>query len=331
MSLVERDAGEQVVVETVEGQMNVSKEEAITNAPTFFQKQHLVWHLHDSDRVLYVGEKRQKTFFFSMLIYTSFLISILIFAGISWAIVVTHPPHQSPPSPSPSPPSTTSPIITKQLREHDIFDDYTLVWSFLAAAVTVIVGIGLVSIVHAHSALCILTQDRLIVVEKVLILPEHVRVFDLQAVAELTIDYEVVVPKDSNAEMLLDEIIGEDVDGKLIITSHRERGPRSHLSVSISDCRRFVDALCFALERQPRHTVLSQARQQGCRIALLISLVVLTFVIVAALSSTLRVLPMLFVLCPFYILIASVLSYYCFQVFRYFRGVHALELDFRPL
>lgn len=327
MSLVERDAGQLITAEAREGQMNVSKEEAITNAPTSFQKQHLIWHLLDSDRVLYVGEKRQKTFFFSMLIYTSFLISILIFGAISWTIVVSHSSHPSSSSPPPPPPSTA----TRQLREHDIFDDYTLVWSFLAAAVTVMVGIGLVSIVHAHSALCILTQDRLIVVEKVLMLPEHVRIFDLQAVAELTIDYEVVVPKDWNAEMVLDEDIGENVDGKLIITSQRERGPRSHLSVSISDCRRFVDSLCLALERPPQHTVMSQAKHHGCRIALLISLVVLSLVLVAALSSTLRVLPMLFVLCPFYILITSVLSYYSFQVFRYFRGVHVLELDFRPL
>ena len=288
-----------------------SKEEALEAATSDFQRRHLEWHLEEDERVFYVGEKRQRIFFFSMITYSCLSLLFALFALLSFVLVETHP----------------HPLDDSS--EGDIFDDMTLVWSFSLGAAAILLGVGIASMVHPNKVLCILTRTRLLVVERLFVFPDHVRCFEIEAIGQLSIEYDVFVPKDWDAMEFVDKDIRDSVDGRLKVASRNDgRGPISHLKVSISECRRLVDAFSTLLDQTPSHTVTSQAKQHGFVIALMVGIALLSFVVVAILSSQLRVLPMLFVLCPFYILISSCICFHSFLIIRWLRGIHLLVLDF---
>ncbi len=287
---------------------SLSKQETLAMAQKEYQKKHIERHVQENERVYYMGERKQRTFKLMGALY----IFVFVVFGLFSAALETY--------------ATITPM-----QEPDEFDYEALAVVFLVVSLASLFTFVLLLGVYPITRVLLITQTRIILIEKPNIGGGRVRTYNLKDTEEVGVEFDVRstdFPSLSFSESERDEIVQEcrsrpDTHGVLTVRS-AQHILKPYFRVNVENCNALIDSLSSVLDRRPDLT--SSSQRNSLSFGFGISLAVfIPFFVVVFLITFLKDPHLLLLLTPFFLICAA---YVVFGIYTVYKAWNALTLSF---
>eukprot|EP01096_Ripella_sp_DP13-Kostka_P001207 TRINITY_DN11453_c0_g1_i1.p1 TRINITY_DN11453_c0_g1~~TRINITY_DN11453_c0_g1_i1.p1 ORF type:complete len:300 (+),score=101.67 TRINITY_DN11453_c0_g1_i1:310-1209(+) len=275
---------------------SLSKAETLAMAQKTYQQQQLEKHLAEDYRIFYIGEKRQRTF----KLMASLYISVSVVFGIFSAALEIF-------------------TMVDEQNEPNAFDYEALAFIFLMVSLASFSTFLLLLAVYPSMRLLVLTQSRLLLVEKPSLGSCRVRSYNLKDLEDVSVCFDVRsgdFPHLSEQDPV--DIANEcrarpDEDGILTVrSSHHILKPYFHINIENSNS--LIESLSTVLERTPDFSSTSQRRSIsfGFAISLAVFIPFFTLVFIITFVSDPH---LLILLTPFFLVFGVYVVYGSWAIF----------------